>query len=163
VSPATLFTAACAALGFGPKEWATLLIGIEPTVLMRAGFLLLGALAVGVFCWLLLIHRKVKIELISPVDGAHVDWKWTATGEVGPSGHPVRLLVFSGNNYWYPQQPASVTGETWRSICQFGNQDSASGSPYKLIAMDAAFAPSEKVLELPKNGARSRIIKVYRA
>ena len=47
---ATVFLAVCAALSFGPREWAAMLLGAEPTTLARVVF---GLLAVGTAAYLL--------------------------------------------------------------------------------------------------------------
>jgi len=45
---AYLFVAICAALGFGPPEWAAMILGTDPSLLARAGFLILAALTFAV-------------------------------------------------------------------------------------------------------------------
>lgn len=48
---ATIFIAICLALGFGPDSWAKVILGIDPTLVARGAFVILGAI-VAFILWL---------------------------------------------------------------------------------------------------------------
>jgi hypothetical protein len=81
---AALFIAVCIALGFGPTEWAAMILGTDPTLLARAGFLFLALLAAVGLLWPF-IHARFFTRVTAQAAGATVG---TAVPQSPPSPAP---------------------------------------------------------------------------
>lgn len=75
---AAIFIAICIALGFGPKEWAAMILGVEPTLFARGGFLVLALIAAVVLAWPFVSPRFLK-KLPEAVERAGTHFRAGAT------------------------------------------------------------------------------------
>ena len=105
---------------------------------------------------------KPQIAILDPIEGQRVDFKYTVKGSVHPADNPIQVLVFAGDNRWYPQWPAEIKGTSWSVMCQFGDDKSRTrkGS-YQIIAISGA-GIDKAISELPASVTRSEVIHVTR-
>ena len=133
---------------------------MRPWLLVAAGICLTGGLILARAAYRR--SRGVRIWIANPADGGPVTWKYVVTGTVYPPNRGVRLFVRSSDGEWYAQPRPLVKRDRWRCTCYFGRDDTQAGEEFELIAMDAAFAPTGTVRDLPLDGANSCAITVYR-
>lgn len=130
-------------------------------------FVPLGILvAVGIANCVALASRKnrekLRLEILSPGEGAAVELMRTVRGSMSESGAPIRLLVFAGDKRWYPQRPAMIDGRAWSAECQFGNLDRGEGGHYQVVAISTEEPINQPVTTIPKKCIRSQIVNVTR-
>ena len=104
----------------------------------------------------------ITVEIVSPEDNEYVSMKHQVSGYVLPSGAAVQVLVFSGNNLWYPQTPILSRATKWQVRATFGDEKSAERS-YKLIAIVSATEIKGPVKDLPEDAVKSDVVIVTRA
>jgi hypothetical protein len=106
---------------------------------------------------------KPTIEILSPFDNDEVGLFETVRGRVFPPEQELQVVVFAGDEKWYPQRAVSVKGSTWSVKCQFGNLDSPSGGAYKVVALlGNELKGGMWYRELPAGTPKSNIISVHR-
>lgn len=104
-----------------------------------------------------------SIEILSPFDNDEVGFHEVVRGRVFPPDSHLQVLVFAGDQKWYPQPPVNVKGSTWSVKCQFGNLDTSSGGLYKIAAVSGDDLDQQMwYSDLPTTGVRSNIIRVKR-
>jgi hypothetical protein len=102
-----------------------------------------------------------EVMIISPTEGDSVDVNQVVRGSLSRDGSIVQVFVFRGGK-WYPQRVAQIEGGEWRVTCQFGDETTAKGASFKLIAISGAKETEEAVENLPSVGLRSNIVNVKR-
>lgn len=100
------------------------------------------------------------VMIISPTDGDSVDVSQVVRGSLSRDGSIVQVFVFRGGK-WYPQRVAKIEGGEWEATCQFGDQTTAKGASFKLVAISGAKKTEQAVRKLP-SGLRSNIVNVKR-
>jgi len=100
------------------------------------------------------------IEITSPVSGGDVAQRYVVRGTVYPPLHPVHVLIYSGNRQWWLQGRPRLDGASWSVECQFGNEASADGNTFRIVAIDASNPVASQIPDLPVGVAQSSIITV---
>jgi len=105
---------------------------------------------------------RLLLEILTPIDGSEVDLMRTVRGAVTIAGAPVQLLVYAGDNRWYPQRRATIDGRAWNAECQFGNPQSGAGEHFRVVAISTSSPIRNPTENLPKRCVKSQIVNVVR-
>jgi hypothetical protein len=101
------------------------------------------------------------IKVSGPEALAGVKRKHEVFGYVSPEHHDVQVLVLSEDKKWHPQGPVMRDGPLWKVVCAFGEDHTASGQDYQIIALASAEQVLQPVRDLPP-AVRSPIVPVSR-
>jgi len=112
------------------------------------------------------IVRKLETPIINPaLEGRGLKQK-----EVGlqvlakPAWRETEVLIYPGNGFWYAQSRIAKGKTT--ADCWFGDANTKSGSPLKIIALtrgSSPLSPGSKHPNLPIHRTKSREVTVKRA
>ncbi len=106
---------------------------------------------------------RVEIAISKPKTNATVPLKAFVTGVIDPPGHPVQVLIFSGDGMWHPQTALTPEGREWGQECWFGNANTSPGRDFTIIAVDGMTPFVNPAPNLPERLAKSQAVKVRRS
>lgn len=102
------------------------------------------------------------LEIVSVWNEDQVAYRQDISGVLADSNAPIELRVYAGK-VWHRQWPVKVEGHRWRAKCQFGNEESPAGSPYKIVAIAPKGRLEDKITELPPDAVKSEVVSVVRS
>jgi hypothetical protein len=108
------------------------------------------------------LMRRPVVEIFHPVEGERVGLHETVRGTIQPPG-PLQVLVLSNDGEWYRQADPQLIGVAWSVQCTFGTESSRSDRSYEIIAIAGKAVRANSVAKLPRRGAKSRRVRVWRA
>jgi hypothetical protein len=108
-------------------------------------------------------RTKLRLEILTPVDGSKVELVRTVRGAATKPGMPVQLFVYAGDKKWYPQPQATIDGRAWSAECHFGNPERGRGEHYQIVAMSSESPIRNPTENLPRRRVKSQIVNVIRS
>jgi hypothetical protein len=104
---------------------------------------------------------QISVDIVVPEDNSAVHRKHNVHGYVNPAAANVQVLVFAGDELWYPQTPILRDGAKWKVKATFGNEEG--GGSFKLIAIVSATEITQPERTLPPDSVKSAVVRVTRS
>jgi hypothetical protein len=108
-------------------------------------------------------ESMVEIGITTPEDNERVARKQDVTGYVHPAPASVQVLVFAGDNLWYPQTPILREAGKWKVMATFGEEKTPAGRSFKVVAIASESEITKPIKELPKDVPKSSVVIVTRS